>query len=178
MSVPPYGLSISMRLPRIATEGEPFTLSYEVRNIGNTNFPGGMIRVVMIWPALGPTLVVGHPLNVGPLLPGETWHSHEFTETPPISGITVFVPDNDPFIASNGRPIELYLADGITLSQNRPIGAVRARNHEEISQEQQVRIAMMDLKVSRKALNWATIAFAATVAFGFLDLLLRVLLSK
>ena len=145
MSVPPYTLSISMRLPRIATEGEPFTLSYEVRNIGNTNFPGGMLNVIMNWPALGSALYVGHPLNVGPLLPGETWYSHKFTETPPITGITVFVSANIPFTANDGRPIELYLADGATPSQNRPISAVRARSHEEISQKHAVQIAVVSL---------------------------------
>lgn len=147
MSAPLYRLSISMRLPRIATEGEPFTLSYEVRNIGNTNFPGGMLNVIMSWPALGSALYVGHPLDVGPLIPGETWPSHEFTETPPISGITVFVSANGPFTANDGRPIELYLADGVTLSQNRPINAVRARSHEEISQKQAVRIAVVSLVI-------------------------------
>jgi hypothetical protein len=147
MSVLPYRLSISIRLPRIATEGEAFTLSYEVKNIGNTNFPGGMLNVIMNWPALGSALFVGHPLNVGSLLPDETWHSHEFTETPPITGITVFVSANIPFTANDGRAINLYLADGVTLSQNRPIGAVRARSHEEISQKQAVQIAVVSLVI-------------------------------
>jgi len=147
MSVPPYRLSISLRLPKIATEGEAFALTYEVKNIGNSNFPGGALNVIMSWPAIGPTMFVGHPLNVGPLSSGQVWTSHRFIETPIVAGYTVFVPANIPFRANDGRAIELYLADGVTLSQNRPIGAIRARSHEEISQKQAVQIAIVSLVV-------------------------------
>jgi hypothetical protein len=49
---------------------------------------------------------------------------------------------------------------------------------ESSTQEEQVRISDENLRVARKTLSWAIIAFVATVAFGFLDLLLRMLLSK
>jgi hypothetical protein len=92
-------------------------------------------------------MFVGHPLMVEPLSPGAPWTSHEFTETPIVTGYTVFTPANAPFTAVDGRAIELYLADGVTLSQNRPIGAIRARSHEEISQKQAVQIAIVSLVV-------------------------------
>lgn len=147
MSVSPYRLSISMKLPRIATEGETFTLTYEVKNIGGSRFPGGALNVIMSWPAIGPTMFVGHPLTVGPLAPNELWSSHEFRETPIVTGYTVFTQANAPFKAVDGRVIELYLEDNATLSQNRPIGAIRARSHEEISQKQAVQIAIVSLVV-------------------------------
>jgi len=103
--------------------------------------------VIMSWPAIGSTMFVGHPLTVEPPSPGEVWTSHEFGETPIVPGYTVFVPANIPFRANDGRAIELYLADAVTLSQNRPIGAIRARSHEEISQKQAVQIAAVSLVV-------------------------------
>jgi hypothetical protein len=143
--VRPYRLSISMHLPKIATEGEPFQLTYEVKNIDNVVFPGGGINVIMYWPTIGNMMIVGHPLTVPTLAPGASWVSHKFTEKPLVSGYTVFVPNNIPFVASDGKPIELYLSDGVTLSQNRPIDAVRAKTHEEISQKQSVQVALVSL---------------------------------
>jgi hypothetical protein len=147
MSVSPYRLSISIKLPKIATEGEAFALTYEVKNTGGSNFPGGALNVIMSWPAIGSTMFVGHPLTVEPLGPDEVWISHEFREIPIVTGYTVFTPANIPFRANDGRAIELYLADGATLSLNRPIGAIRARSHEEISQKQAVQIAVVSLVV-------------------------------
>jgi hypothetical protein len=64
MSLPPYRLSISIEYPKIATEGEEFTLTYKVKNIDNNPFPGGDLNVIMSWPAIGSTMLVGHPLSV------------------------------------------------------------------------------------------------------------------
>jgi hypothetical protein len=136
-----------MKLPKIATEGEAFALTYEVRNIGGSPFPGGILNVIMSWPAIGSTMFVGHPLTVEPLAPNKVWTSHEFRETPIITGYTVFVPADTTFRANDSRSIDLYLADGVTPSRNRPIGAVRARSHEEISQKQAVQIAIVSLVV-------------------------------
>lgn len=147
MAGSPHRLNINIRLPEKATEGETFTLTYEVKNTGGSNFPGGAINVMMSWPAIGSTILVGHPLTVGPLALGEVWKSHEFREKPIVAGYTVFTPANIPFRANDGRDIELYLADEVTLSQNRPIGALRARSHEEISQKQAVQIAIVSLVV-------------------------------
>jgi len=35
-----------MKLPRIATEGETFALTYEVKNVGGSRFPGGALNVM------------------------------------------------------------------------------------------------------------------------------------
>jgi hypothetical protein len=73
------------------------------------------------------------------------WTSQEFKETPIVAGYTIFVQANTPFVANDRGVIQLFLADGVTPSQNRPIGAVRAKSHEEISQKQAVQIAVISL---------------------------------
>lgn len=88
---------------------------------------------------------------------------------------------------SSGSAVEVFNAGGAqiypplsvisptnTTFFRQPAHAVRARTHEEISQEEQVKISTEELRVARKTLRWAIIAFAATVIFGLLDLVLRV----
>jgi hypothetical protein len=75
------------------------------------------------------------------------WASHAFRETPIVTGYTVFTTTEISYRAIDGRDIVLYLPDGVTLSRNRPIGAIRARSHEEISQKQAVQLAIISLVV-------------------------------
>ena len=69
MPLAPHRLSIFVRLPKIATESKAFTLTYEVKNIGDSIFPGGAQNMIISWLAV-PTMLVGNPLDVGPLKPG------------------------------------------------------------------------------------------------------------
>ena len=164
MAVPrPYKLSILVHLPEIATEGEPFGLTYEVRNIDDIDFPGGELNVIVYLPIIGNTMVAGHPLTVPHLAPTGTWTSHQFTEKPLVSGYTVFIPNRDGCRANDGRGIDLYLSDNVTLSWNRPIGAVRARTHEEISVKQAVQVGIASLKVAIVSLVVIAILEAATL---------------
>jgi len=142
-----YRLSISVQLPKIATEGEMFSFRYLIKNIGKNDFPGGEVVARMFWPIVGPNYFVNHPIDVEPLKLGDTYISQEFKDTPLVAGYTIFTHAPVIFKAKDGEMIELYLEDGKTLAKNRPIAGIRARSHEEISQKQAVWIAIISLSI-------------------------------
>ena len=66
----------------------------------------------------------------------------------------------------NGK-VFLFLKDEKRkITHNLVFGSIQAKSHEEL-------LAKEEVDYARKALKWAIIAFAATVVFGFIDILLR-----
>lgn len=141
-----YELSIEVVLPKTVIEGKSFKVSYRIKNVSSTSFPGGLIFVRVFWPVLGPTLFVNHPIPIGPLEPNEVFEL-SYEETPAASGMMVFTPTEDTFMSGNRVPIELRLANGNRLMAGVPIGGVRARSPEEVSEARAVRIAAGSLVI-------------------------------
>ncbi len=168
-----YELTISAQTPETVIEGEPFETIFRVKNKGQNDFPGGTISIIVSWPALGPNATVVFPIVVNkPLAPGDSFE-YARKETPLIAGYTFF---NVAFSVMQGTKtdliyfpkgvIRMFHEDGRQLTRNFIFGAVRAKSHEEIYSKQEVDVAL-------KALRWAIYAFAATVGFGLIDVLLR-----
>ena len=77
MSAPPtYELSIRAETPDTVVEGEPFEVTYYIKNVGSSIFPGGIFVVKVSWPSLGPNIYVTHPINVSrPLSPNKMFNA-------------------------------------------------------------------------------------------------------
>lgn len=170
MSTPPtFNLSIRAETPKTVAEGEPFKVTYHVRNIGTTVFPGGTIGVRVSWANLAPTNFVTHPININRPLPPNDSFTVSKTETPLAAGytmFTIFFTKNTNSIQVSGGRIHIYLEDRRRIVQGMLFGAVRAKSHEEIYQRE-------ELQVASRSLRWAIYAFIATVVFGFVELMLR-----
>ena len=164
-----YRLSIYAETPKRVVEGELFEIVYEVKNIGKNRFPGGIIQVLVSWASLGPHVTVIHDIEIKePLDPDETFE-FKVEETPLADGYTMFQPEmmRNQVMLPVGD-ILLFLRDGRRIVGNMIFGAVRARSHEEIFQEEAVIVA-------RKTLNWALIALVFTACIGLVELLLEIL---
>jgi hypothetical protein len=161
LASPKHKLSIrATTTPKIATEGEEFSVTYTVKNIGSVPFPGGNLIIQLTWP-LSSKIVVNHPVAIaGPLSPSSEKTSTEQKETPLTAGYTMFFVANAN--ANDGKPVEVYLPDGrrlwppLTPNVARPFHAVRARTHEEISQRNAVWIAVISLAIIAvfQVLDW------------------------
>jgi hypothetical protein len=166
MTASTYRISLGISTPRVVTEGETFDIIYKVKNIGNTTFPGGRIAVELSWSSLnekvyqvikigeqlppnGETKPISH--NQAPLTPGYTWF---------------YVADAS---ASDGKPVEVYKNSETPLWPHRqislgemsvqfrqPLHAVRARTHEEISQQRALWVAAgsLALLVVIQIIDW------------------------
>jgi len=170
MSTPPtYELSIRAETPKTVVEGEPFEVTYHIKNVGTTVFPGGTIGVRVSWANLAPTNFVTHPININRPLPPNDSFAVSKTETPLAAGytmFTIFFTKNTNSIHVSGGRIHIYLEDRRRIVQGMLFGAVRAKSHEEIYQRE-------ELQVARRSLRWAIYAFVAAVVFGFVELMLR-----
>lgn len=121
------------------------------------------------------------------LAPGDEFEENRYSQAPLVAGYTWFHVHEA--LDSNRAVIEILNPNGAQIYPYRqlnvspttvtffrqPAHAVRARTHEEISQEEQVRISTEELKIATKTLRWAIVAFVATVTFGFLSILIDLL---
>jgi len=153
-----YELSIRTVTPKTVVEGEPFKVTYHIRNIGKNVFPGGTISVSVSWANLGQNPFVIHHISIGALQPGGSF-SHSVIETPLATGYTMFIPilaPNQNFVQIPRGRILLYLEDGRPLTPSMLCGAVRAKSHEEINEFRAVRIALIALflVVIFQAIDW------------------------
>jgi hypothetical protein len=146
-----HKLSIRAITPKLATEGEEFTVTYIVKNIGSTIFPGGNLLIQLTWPAIQGTIVTD-PIAINtPLSLGSEFSSNKQKHTPLTAGYTFFTVINA--TATDGKPLEVCLPDGRQLwptlvsNANQLFHAVRARTHEEISQRKAVWIAIISLAI-------------------------------
>jgi len=145
MSTPfTYRLSIEAILPKVIEEGKVFKVTYRVRNISESTFPGGQIFVVLSW--LTTSLFVTHPISIRQLQPNEPFE-FSYDEKPATSGLTIVTHPGATFKANNEVPIELYLPDGRKLIGGQVIGGVRARSPEEVSEARAVWVAAGSLVV-------------------------------
>ena len=151
MSVSGCKLSLSISTPKILTEGETFDIVYKAKNIGNTPFPGGKVIVELSWSSLNEK--VYQEISIDKPLPtnGET-EPKKNSQAPLTPGYTWFYVANAS--ASDGKAVEVYKNGGIllwpykqvslgesTVYFRQPLHAVRARTHEEISQQRVLWIA-------------------------------------
>jgi hypothetical protein len=171
MSQQIYELSIRVDTPLTVIEGERFQHTYHITNVGSTIFPGANLPILVMWAKLGPTSYVRQiiPINA-PLNPTDRFEYSQM-ETPLADGYTIFTPElnqNDEIIPPTGI-VRLFLEDRRRIHRGMLFGAVRARSHEEILQERELRLA-------RRTLLWAIAAFGATVFFALVDTLLKLLL--
>lgn len=172
-----HELTISARTPETVVEGERFELIFHFKNRGQTVFPGGAINILVSWPALGPNAAVSFPIDINkPLSPNDIFE-YSKEETPLVAGYTFFkvifsglTHNMQSFVPVQNGNVFLFLEDGRQITPNLIFGAVRAKSHEEIYSKEEVDVAL-------KALRWAIYAFAATVAFGLIDVLLRFFLQ-
>jgi hypothetical protein len=181
---PQYRLTLEVETPPTVVEGEAFNIVYRVKNVGTAPFPGGHVTVELSWPSLDPKVYQPIVLS-NPLAPGQEFIERGYSQAPLVAGYTWFhvyeaaASNAVPVIVLKGAaqlfPPQIHQQISATQAtyMRIPAHAVRARTHEEISQEQQVVLSTDALKVSRVTLRWAIAAFAATVAFALLDLLLR-----
>jgi hypothetical protein len=170
ISTPVYKLSVRAHTPDTVVEGELFEIVYHIKNVGNNTFPGGIVPIRVSWANLGPNAFVTQAVDINrPLNPNDTF---VFTvkETPMAAGYTLFQPimgkgNVVPLPAGN---VLLFLADGRQIVGSMIFGAVRARSHEEIFQEEAVVVA-------RKTLKWALVALVVTAIVGLVELMLGIL---
>lgn len=160
MAIAKHKLNIRAVTPKLSTEGEEFTVTYVVRNVGSTVFPGGNIQIQLTWPSL-PNTVVTDPIAINSSLSsGSEFISYKQKHTPLVAGYTFFTVGNA--AASDGKPVEVYLPDGrqlwpaLVANANQLFHAVRARTHEEISQRNAVWIAVISLAIiaAFQVLDW------------------------
>jgi hypothetical protein len=166
MTVSAYRLSLSISTPKVVTEGETFDIIYNMKNIGNTVFPGGRIVVELSWSSLNEK--VYQTINIDKPLPlnGETGPIRN-SQAPLTPGYTWFYVADA--IASGGGALEVFKNGGtqlwphrqITLGKSvvqfrQPLYAVRARTHDEISQWRALWVAAgsLALLVLFQIINW------------------------
>jgi hypothetical protein len=89
---PKHKLSIrANHKPELATEGEEFTVTYTVKNIGSDSFPGGNLTILLSWPSMSQNVGVTDPLVISkPLSPNSEFSSNEKKHTALIAGYTFF----------------------------------------------------------------------------------------
>ena len=174
-----YELTINVEKPETAVEGERFDLIYHIRNRGNNIFPGANITIVISWANLDPSRFVTFPFSIPVLNPNDIFDQRA-SETPLANGYTEFtllLNQTNEVMVPTGR-VRLYLEDGRQITGGMLFGAVRAKSHEEVSQAEQCKLSADNLRIAEKTLKWAIVAFAATVLFGFIDVLLTLLLPR
>ena len=165
-----YKLSIRAQTPDTVVEGELFEIVYHIKNVGNNTFPGGIVPIRVSWANLGPNSFVTQTVDINkPLNPNDTF-VFRVKETPMAAGYTLFQPimgtgNVVPLPAGN---VLLFLVDGRQIVDGMIFGAVRARSHEEIFQEEAVVVA-------RKTLNWALVALTVTAFLGLAGLIVGIL---
>lgn len=166
MTASVYRLSLSIITPKVVTEGEGFDIVYKAKNIGNTTFPGGRIVVELSWSSLNEK--VYQVININKPLPpnGETEPTRN-SQAPLTPGYTWFyIADAS---ASDGGALEVFKNGGTALWPHRqvtvgedvvqfrqPLHAVRARTHEEISQQRALWVAAgsLALLVLFQIIDW------------------------
>jgi len=151
IAVSTYRISLSIATPKVVIEGETFDIFYKAKNIGNTTFPRGRIVVEVSWSSLNEK--VFQVISIDEPLPpnGETEPTRN-SQAPLTPGYTWFyIADAN---ASDGRAVEVYKNGETLLWPHRqisigqptvqfrqPLHAVRARTHEEISQQRALWVA-------------------------------------
>jgi hypothetical protein len=157
MTAPAYRLSLSISTPKVVTEGETFGIVYKAKNIGNSVFPGGIVVVELAWSSLNEKVYQVMRIDK-PLPPNAETEPKKDSQAPLTPGYTWFyVADAS---ASDGMPVEVYKNGGIQLWPHRqvvlgeatvqfrqPLYAVRAKTHEETSQQRALWVAAGSLAV-------------------------------
>lgn len=107
-----HRLSLSVKTPKTANEGKTFSISYRVRNIGSTSFPGGIIVVELSWESLPERVYQSIPI-ASPLAPDEETAPKDNSQEPLMTGFTWFYVAGAS--ASDGRPVEVFKNGGTRL---------------------------------------------------------------
>jgi len=145
-----YHLSIRAETPKTVIEGEPFKVTYHIKNIGENIFPGGEIYIRLDFVKLESEL--HHSIKITSTLKPNEEFKISIEETPLASGYIIFLPplplatssSGDFFIIEGGR-VFFYREDGRPIIEGMMFGSVRARSHEEIGQAKEVRYALVAL---------------------------------
>ncbi len=146
---PSHKLSIRIIKPQITTEGEEFSFTYMVKNIGDTIFPGGTITVEIKWPAIDERVFQPVEIN-GPLSPDSQSPPIKRSQAPMTAGYTTFYIHQA--MATDNNPVQVFNSGGGQLWPHQGnfriiLDAVRARTHEEISQKRAVWLAAISLAI-------------------------------
>ena len=146
-----YRLNLTISTPKVVTEGEEFEIIYKIKNTGTNLFPGGRVVVEITWSSLSEKVYQSIDINE-PLSPGEETEPTEYSQAPLSSGYTWFYVANA--TASDRRAVQVYKDGGVqlwplqqvqlgdsTAHLRRPLHAVRARTHEEITEHRALWVA-------------------------------------
>jgi len=83
--------------------GQKYKIWFEVENVGETPFPGGVLRIQIAWPQ---GLIVGHPFTIKSLGPGEQLRTKIFDTDALAPGFALFYAR--PIEADDKKKVEMY----------------------------------------------------------------------
>jgi hypothetical protein len=158
-TVTTHRLSVKVKAPKDAIEGEETKYSYLVKNIGSTTFDG-TIQIMLSWNAYSQN--VYQPLNIQNLAPN-TVTSIKYSQAPLMSGYTWFTVVGA--LATNGNPVEVFNEAG----NNRLFPFQQVGNQQLIQPLYAMRAKSNEEKFTQNALIVAAISLAVVAVFQVLD---------
>lgn len=150
---PKHKLSIkATHRPEVATEGEEFTITYIIKNIGDDSFPGGNLNILCSSSSMSQNVSDTDPIAINkPVSPGSIFLSNDIKHTAFVAGYTFFQVISAS--SKDTKKVEVYLPNGRRLwpslypPYSQIFHAMRTRSYEEISQRKVVWIAILSLAV-------------------------------
>jgi len=164
-----HRLSLSIKTPKTAKEGEAFGISYKVRNIGDTPFPGGRIVVELSWSSLAEKVYQSIDIT-NPLAPNEETPPKKDSQEPLTTGFTWFYVAGAS--ASDGNPVEVFKNGGTILWPHATV-IINGNNVQFRQVLHAIRTRTTDQINQLNALIATTLSLIAVVALQVIDWILR-----
>lgn len=163
-----HKLSLTIKTPKTAKEGEDFDFILRVKNIGDTQFSGTII-IQLLWQSL-PEKVYKEINIENPLAPNEETPPMKSSQEPLSTGFTWFYVVNA--VSSDGNPVQVF-KDGTVLMFPYPITAIAGRKVVSKPTLHAIRTRTIDQINQQNALIATSISLIAVVVLQTADWILR-----